>query len=480
MKRLSPEFPPSGPLPRLSQRSWPLDCQRSRGYLTEPVASAAWRGKFMVQSNYTNYIGKTNFRGEKKFGIKRKERRHHAYVVGKTGTGKTTLLKKMAVQDIRNGEGAAVIDPHGDLAEELLYYVPKERINDVVYFNPADLEYPIGLNVFKNVDSSERHLVASGLMSVFHRLFADSWGPRLEHILRNSIYALLEFPGSTLLGIPRLLYDDNYRKKVVEEVEDPKVKDFWRNEYANYDKGFRTQAISPVLNKVGKFLTAKLLRNIIGQAGKKLDFSEILEDKKILIANLSKGALGEENQMLLGSLLVTKLQLASMKRVKKEEESRGDYYLYIDEVQNFSSSETLSTVLSESRKYRLNLVMGNQYIRQLSKDLREAIFGNVGTLISFRVGAKDANLLEKEFEPEFGKDDLINLPNYHIYLRLMIDGVSSRPFSAKTLPPPEKPENSYKDKIIKVSRERYCTPREEVERKIDRWFDITDRSMRRG
>jgi len=277
----------------------------------------------MVQNTYTNYIGKTNFRGEKKFGIKREDRRHHAYIVGKTGTGKTTLLKQMAVSDIRNGEGVAVVDPHGDLAEELLDYVPKERINDVVYFNPADLEYPVGLNVFKNIDSSERHLVASGLMSVFHRLCANSWGPRLEHIVRNSIYALLEFPGSTLLGIPRLLYDDHYREKVVEKLEDPKVKDFWKNEYANYDKSFRTQSISPVLNKVGKFLTAKLLRNIIGQAGKKLDFSEILEDKKILIANLSKEGLGEENQMLLGSLLVTKLQLAAMKRVKKEEESRG-------------------------------------------------------------------------------------------------------------------------------------------------------------
>lgn len=434
----------------------------------------------MVQKTYTNYIGKTNFRGEKKFGIKRKDRRHHCYVVGKTGTGKSTLLKRMAVQDIQNGEGLAVIDPHGDLAEELLDYVPKERINNVVYFNPADLEYPIGLNVFKGVGKEERHLVASGLMSVFQRMFSDSWGPRLEHILRNSIYALLEFPGSTLLGIPRLLYDDRYREKVVEKVEDPKVKDFWKNEYANYDKSFRTQAISPVLNKVGKFLTTPLLRNIIGQAGKKLNFSEVLEEKKILIANLSKGALGEENQMLLGSLLVTKLQLAAMERVKENEESRGDYYLYIDEVQNFSSSKTLSTVLSESRKYRLNLVMANQFVGQLSQDLREAIFGNVGTLISFRVGAKDAKLLEQEFEPEFSKDDLINLPNYHIYLRLMIDGVSSRPFSAVTLPPPEKPEKSHKDKIIKVSRERYCSPREEVERKIDRWFDITNRSMRKS
>jgi len=434
----------------------------------------------MVSTHYTNYVGKTNFRGEKKFGIKRKDRRHHSYLVGKTGTGKTTLLKRMAVQDIRHGEGVAIVDPHGDLAEELLDYVPKERINDVVYFNPADLEYPIGLNIFKGVDKEERHLVASGLMAVFHRMFSNSWGPRLEHLLRNSIYSLLDFPGSTLLGIPRLLYDDRYRDKVVEKVEDPKVKDFWKNEYANYDNSFRTQAISPVLNKVGKFLTAPLLRNIIGQAGKKLDFSEVLEEKKILIANLSKGALGEENQMLLGSLLVTKLQLAAMERAKSDEKSRSDFYLYIDEVQNFSSSETLSTTLSESRKYRLNLVMANQFIGQLSRDLREAIFGNVGTLISFRVGAKDAKILEQEFEPEFGKDDLINLPNYQIYLRLMIDGVSSRPFSAKTLPPPNKPETTHKDKIIKVSRERYCTPKDEVERKIDRWFEITDRSMRKS
>lgn len=459
---------------------------RLLGYSREPFRlepdvgykSGCLGGVAMTQ---ITYVGKTNFRAKgKKFGIKRKDRRKHVYVVGKTGTGKTTLLKNMIVQDMQNGEGTAVIDPHGDLAESLLDFVPKRRINEVVYFNPKDTAYPVGLNLLEEVEESERHLAVSGLLSTFRRMFERFWGPRMEHILRNCFYALLDFPASTLLSVPRLLQDSRYRRKVVEKVQDPKVRDFWKTEYSSYQERFRTEAISPILNKVGKFLTAPLLRNIIGQPTSKIDFSRILNEGKILIANLSKGALGEENQILLGSLLVTRLQLAAMERVRIPEEERKDFYLYVDEFQNFSSSQTFESILSEARKYRLNLILAHQYLSQLDEEVRDAIFGNVGTIISFRVGAEDAEELEKQFGPEFGKSAFIHLPQYEVYLRLMIDGISSRPFSARTFPPRKKPEKTHKDKIIRVSRERYCSPREEVERKIDRWFKITERSIRRG
>lgn len=400
-------------------------------------------------------------------------------MVGKTGMGKTTLLENLAIQDIRKDRGVCLIDPHGDLAEELLDFVPKRRINQVVYFNPQDLGWPMGLNVLRKVSPGHRHLVVSGLLSVFYKLFSYSWGPRMEHILRNSFYALLDFPGSTLLGVPRLLYDRAYREKVVKKVENPKVRDFWINEYSEYERRFRTQAISPILNKVGQFLTSGLIRNIVGQVSTKLDFRKLLDQGKILIANLPKGTLGEDNQTLLGSLLVTKIQLAAMERVSIPEEERKDFYLFVDEFQHFATGSFVN-ILSEARKYRLNLTLAHQYIQQLEKEVKEAIFGNVGTMISFRVGAKDARELEKEFGPEFSASDFINLPPYEIYLRLMINGLSSRPFSARTLPPPDKPKRSHKKKIIRVSRERYCSPKEEVERKIDRWFRITERSMRKG
>ncbi len=428
-------------------------------------------------------IGATNWRNEKKpFGIKQADRRQHIYVIGKTGMGKTTLLENMIIQDIEQDRGVAVLDPHGDLAQRLLDFIPRRRINDVVFFNPQDLAWPFALNPFEQVGAEKRHLVAATLMSVFEKLFASSWGPRMAHILRNSILALLEVPGATLLGIPRLLCDAHYRDKVVARVTDPKVRDFWTSEFAAYQSGFRTEAIAPVLNKVGAFLSSPLVRNIVGQARSKISFRELIDSGKILIASVPKGAVGEENQVLLGSLLITKLQLAAMERVDMPETERRDFHLYCDEFQNFATLSFIE-ILSEARKYRLDLALAHQYIGQLDVKVREAVFGNVGTLISFRVGATDAEELEKEFTPEFSRDDFVHLPPHSIYLRLCIDALTSRPFNADVLPPRETPNRSYRDTIVRLSRERHCSPQAEVERKISRWFETMrreDEFPRRG
>jgi hypothetical protein len=415
-------------------------------------------------------IGTTNWRDQKSpFGIKQADRRQHIYVIGKTGMGKTTLLENMIIQDIEQDRGVGVLDPHGDLAQRLLEFVPRRRMNDVIYFNPQDLAWPFALNPFEHVGAEKRHLVAASLMSVFEKLFASSWGPRMAHILRNSILALLEVPGSTLLSIPRLLCDEHYREKVVEKLTDPKVRDFWVSEFSAYQSGFRNEAIAPVLNKVGAFLSSPLVRNIVGQAQSKVTFRELIDEGKILIACIPKGAVGEENQVLLGSLLITKLQLAAMERVDVPEKERRDFHLYCDEFQNFATLSFIE-ILSEARKYRLDLTLAHQYIGQLDRTVREAIFGNVGTLISFRVGAVDAEELEKEFLPEFTRDDFVHIPPHSVYLRLCIDAQTSRPFNADVVPPRELPEKSYRETITRLSRERYCSPKAEVERKISRWF----------
>jgi len=430
----------------------------------------------MVEEEIT-ILGVTNFRNErKKFGIKTDDRRRHVYIVGKTGMGKTALLLNMAIQDILVGRGIGFIDPHGEAAEMLLDYVPSKRINDVVYFNPADLDYPIAFNVMEKVNPEDRHLVASGLMGVFKKIWPDVWSARMEYILNNTVLALLEYPNSTLLGINRMLADPEYRKKVVERITDPVVKSFWVNEFARYTQRYEVEATAAIQNKVGQFISNPLIRNIIGQVKSKIDMREIMDEGKILIANLSKGKIGEDNSRLLGALLITKIYLAAMSRVDIPEEQRRDFYLYVDEFQNFAT-ESFVGILSEARKYRLNLTLAHQYIAQLeemtamgkSTKVRDAVFGNVGTIITFRVGAEDAEYLEKEFAPEFKAQDLINLAKYNIYIKLMIDGVASRPFSAETLPLPPKKEPSNKEKIIRVSRERYGTPRKTVEEKIERW-----------
>ncbi|MCX6791399.1 MAG: type IV secretion system DNA-binding domain-containing protein [Candidatus Gribaldobacteria bacterium] len=414
------------------------------------------------------FFGKTNFRNEgNTFGVRRVDRRQHTYVIGKTGVGKTALLKNMALQDIERGEGLAIIDPHGEFVEEVLDKIPASRANDVIYFNPADLDYPISFNILEVPDVKYKHLVASGLIGVFTKIWANVWSARMEYILSNCILALLDTPNTTLLSILRMLVDKDYRQKVLNNVQDPVVKSFWINEYEEWQPNFRNEAISPIQNKVGQFLNVSLIRNIVGQSKSTINIPEIMDSKKILLVNVSKGRVGEDNAALLGSMLITKIQLAAMERVRIPENQRTDFYLYVDEFQNFVT-DSFANILSEARKYRLDLVLAHQYIGQLiSQDntkVRDAVFGNVGTLITFRVGAADAEFLENQFSPEFTIEDLVNLPNYNIYLRLMIDGVSSRPFSAQTLPPsPALDKKSNRDLIIKLSRERYAKPREKVE-----------------
>jgi len=433
-----------------------------------------------MEGNEITYFGVTTFRNQKKrFGIKIDDRRRHVYVVGKTGMGKTEMLVNMAIQDIQAGRGVGFVDPHGEAAERLLDFVPSGRVNDVIYFNPADLGYPIAFNVMEKVDVEHRHLVASGLMGVFQKIWPDVWSARMEYILNNCILALLEYPGSTLLGVNRMLADPDYRKKVVDGVTDPVVKSFWLQEFARYTQRYEVEATAAIQNKVGQFISNPLIRNIIGQVKSKIDMRRLMDEGKILIANISKGRIGEDNSRLLGALVVTKLQLSAMSRVDTPEEKRRDFYLYVDEFQNFAT-EAFCNILSEARKYRLSLILGNQYLAQLdemtaggrSTMVRDAVFGNVGTIVSFRIGAEDAEYMEKEFVPEFLASDFVNLGKYNIYLKLMIDGLAGRPFSAETLSPAPKPAESYGEKIIKVSRERYSTSRDIIEEKIAKWTGI--------
>ena len=423
-----------------------------------------------MENNEMTVFAETNFRNKyRKFGIKTDDKRRHMYLIGKTGMGKSTVLENMIIDDIRAGKGIAVVDPHGDLAEKIIEYIPSERINDVVYFNPSDMDNPIAFNVVEQVEPHLRHLVASGLIGVFQKLWADSWGPRLEYILRNTILAILDYPGSTLLAVIRMLSDKSFRAKVVENVTDPVVRSFWVNEFAGYADKFASEAVSPIQNKVGQFLSSSLIRNIIGQVKSTIDMRSIMDEGKILILNLSKGRIGEDNSQLLGSMMITKLQLAAMSRVDIPESQRKDFILYVDEFQNFTS-DSFANILSEARKYRLNLVLAHQYVEQLSETVKPAVFGNVGTMIVFRVGATDAEELVKEFAPIFTEEDIVNLPKYEFYLKLMIDGIASDPFSARGLPPKTEAEKTGNtQKVIDVSRERYAQKKEIVEEKINLW-----------
>ncbi len=421
------------------------------------------------------YFAETNYRGDKKrFGIKHADRRRHMYIIGKTGTGKTTLLDNMTVQDIQRGNGVAVIDPHGEYAERMLSFVPKERIQDVVYFNPADLEYPFGFNMLEQTKIELRHFVASGLMSVFKKLWIDAWSARMEYFLSNSILSHLEVEGSTLMGVHRMFGDKAYRKTIVSQLRDPVIKAFWENEFDKLPEQFMREAIAAIQNKVGQFIANPLIRNITGQPHSTFNLRDIMDKKKILIVNLAKGKIGEENSKLLGAMLVTRIYLAAMSRVDLPEDEREDFYVYVDEFQNFAT-EAFASILSEARKYRLNLTLANQYMAQLVDDktksavLRDAIIGNVGTMISFRIGGEDAEVLEKEFMPEFLIQDFVSLGFANIYLKLMIDNVASRPFSAVTLPPIPAPHENYAKEIIEHSRLTYGKPVVEVDTAIRVW-----------
>jgi len=427
-----------------------------------------------VAEDKITYFGFTDFRGKKaKFGIKSEDRTKHVYVIGKTGMGKSTVLENMAIQDIRNGNGIAFVDPHGKSADLLLDYIPEERIDDVLYIAPFDLEYPISFNVMEDVGADKRHLVASGLMSAFKKIWVDVWSARMEYILNNVMLALLEYPDSTIVGVNRMLADKTYRKKVVANITDVSVKAFWEDEFAKYNERFMVEAGAAIQNKVGQFVSNPLVRNIIGQPKSSFDFREMMDEKKIIIINLSKGLVGEANANLLGSMLITKIYLAAMSRAdvsEKELAKLPNFYLYVDEFQSFAN-ESFADILSESRKYKLNLTIAHQYIEQMSEEVREAVFGNIGTFISFRVGAYDAEVLEKEFAPEFEAQDLVNLGRFQLYLKLMVDSVGSRPFSATGIPPMEAPRVSYRDVIIDRSRKTYGKPRAVVEEDIIRWHE---------
>ncbi len=395
------------------------------------------------------------------------------YIIGKTGMGKSNLLENMAIQDIRNGKGVCVVDPHGEFAEKMLKAVPANRINDVVYFNPADIEFPVAFNILEAVDEDKKNLVASGMMGVFKKIWPDVWSSRMEYILNNAILALLDYPGSTLLGVNRMMSDKDYRKRIYAKIKDPVVKAFWINEFDKWEDKFRKEAVAAIQNKVGQFLSYTLVRHIIGQPKSTIDMREIMDNQKILIVNLSKGRIGEDAMRLLGGMIITKIQLAAMSRVDIPEDDRKDFYLYVDEFQNFAT-ESFANILSEARKYRLCLILAHQYINQLVFDgnatVKDAIFGNVGTLLSFRVGAEDAEHLEKEFDPIFLMNDIVNLSKYDIYIKLMIDGIAGDAFSARTLPPADISDTiAGEEKVIAVSRERYGKSRQEVAEKIARW-----------
>lgn len=420
------------------------------------------------------YFGRIDFRNKNQlFGVKRTDRRQHMYVIGKTGTGKSAMLHNLIIQDIANGEGVCVVDPHGELVESILRKIPKERLKDVVYFNPADSEYPMGFNVLELPDPKYKHLVASGLMGIFTKIWAGTWSARMEYILNNAVLALLDTPGSTLLGISRILVDKQYRQQILANVKDPVVRSFWLNEFEEWRDQFRNEAIAPIQNKVGQFLSTAMIRNVVGQPQSTLDIFKIMNEGKIFLVNVSKGRIGEDNSALLGAMLITKIQLAAMERVRIPEDERVDFYLYVDEFQNFAT-DSFASILSEARKYRLNLILAHQYIGQLVTDVstkvRDAVFGNVGTMVVFRVGAADAEFLEQEFTPELLPEDIVNLPNYTVYLKLMVDGVTSRPFSARTLPPFKvETSESTAEMVIAESRKRYAKSRYAVEEEIAHW-----------
>lgn len=424
--------------------------------------------------NKITFFGRTDARGKNvAFGIKAKDRQRHVYVIGKTGMGKSTLLENMAVQDIQNGEGMAFIDPHGSAAETLLNYIPPERIKDVLYFAPSDASYPVSFNIMEDVGPDKRHLVVSGLMSVFKKIWVDAWSARMEYILQNTILALLEYPGSTLVGVNRMLSDKAYRDMIIANVKDPSVKSFWVDEFNKYNERYMQEAGDAIKNKIGQFTANPGIRNIIGQPKSSFDIRKMMDEKKIIIMNLSKGLIGETNANLLGSMLTTHIYLAAMSRADISPEkmkTMPNFYFYVDEFQSFANA-TFANILSEARKYHLNLTIAHQYIEQMEEDVRNAVFGNVGTIIAFRVGPFDAEVLETIFTPQFLATDIVNLGFAQVYLTLMIDGIGSQPFSATTLPPIAPQPITYKDMVIAASRAAFARPRADVEIDIAKFHE---------
>ncbi len=417
------------------------------------------------------YFAATHTRGKREiFGIRAADRGKHIYVIGKTGMGKSTMLENMAIQDIQNGEGISFIDPHGATAEKLLDFVPHDRIKDVVYFAPFDTDHPIGFNVMEDVGYDKRHLVVSGLMGALKRIWVDTWSARMEYILQNTLLALLEYPDSTLLDVNRMLTNKAFRASVVEKITDPIVRGFWVEEFAAFTDTYTREATPAIQNKIGQFTANPLIRNIVGQGKSSFDLRKIMDEKKIFIVNLSKGRMGETNASLLGSMLVVKIYLAAMSRADEPAVRMAKlprHYFYVDEFQSMMN-EAFADILSESRKYKLALTLANQYIEQMEEEVRDAVFGNVGTLIVFRVGPFDAAVLEPVFDPIFLPADLVGLGIGQIYLTLMVDGVGTKPFSAETIPPIDTPPISYRDDCVRNSRALYGRSRAEVEAGVNR------------
>jgi hypothetical protein len=440
---------------------------RRRGLTTASAVGAGF-GIMTQDDHIINFGYRHGWGDDVLFGMKTPDRRSHVYTIGKTGSGKTTLLRNLVLQHIEAGHGVALLDPHGDLADELLDHIPARRTDDFIYFDPANLDFPIGLNPLANIPPDSRHLIASGMVSAFKSIWRDSWGPRLEYILYNCISSLLDCQNVTLLAVNRLLTDAHYRAWVLRQVRDPFVRIFWTEEFANYDERFLRDAISPIQNKIGALVTSGPIRNILGQVRNKLDFREIMDRRRIFIANLSKGRLGADKANLLGSLLTTQFQFAAMSRADIPEEQREDFFLFIDEFHNFTT-DAFASILSEIRKYRVNLVLSHQYIAQLAEPIRDAVFGNVGTLISFRVGESDSSVLEKEFGNAFSSRQFVDLSKFETIAKLLTDGVCGEPFQGRTLPPLSNLANQ-RDNLLRVVRRRYGLARREVEAKITRWL----------
>jgi energy-coupling factor transporter ATP-binding protein EcfA2 len=402
------------------------------------------------------------------FGLRTVDRRQHVYVIGKTGSGKSTLLRNMIIQHVTLGHGVGLIDSHGDLAEDVLAHIPPHRADDLVYFNPADLDHPIGLNVLARVPSDERHLVASGIIAAFKSLWRESWGPRLEYILHMTVSALLECENVTLLAIPRMLGDASYRQWVLRQVKDPFIRAFWTQEYERYDERFRREAIAPIQNKVGQFLTAPIIRNIIGQVRTKVNLRFMMDEHRLFIANLAKGKIGEDKANLLGSLLVAQFHLAAMSRSAQLENDRQDFFLFIDEFQNFTT-DAFASILSEARKYRLCLTLSHQYTQQLPLEMQQALFGNVGTLVSFRVGYSDATVLAAEYSSVFPKEVFVGLPRFEIVVQHIENGEPREPFRAAALAPLKLKTRS-PEALAARSRQKYSAPRRQIEDRLYRWM----------
>ena len=437
--------------------------QDTRGWVFFGVVACSGN----MDEEYIAHIGKRVVSGQP-FGIERSARRQHLYTVGKTGTGKSTLLRNMLLQDVWAGEGVALIDPHGDLAKEVLDHIPSWRAEDVVYFSPGDQEYPVGFNLLQDVPREKRHLVTSGIVGAFKSIWKDSWGPRLEYVLYAAIAALLDTENATLLGVQRMLVDKSYRQWVVRQIRDPVVRGYWEDEFESYDARFRKEAIAPIQNKVGQLLMAAPVRNVLGQVRRKIDPRFMMDHRRILIADLSKGKLGEDKANLLGALLVTAFQQAAMSRVDVPEAERHDFHLFVDEFSNFST-DSFASMLSEVRKYGLCLVLSHQYTAQLSNEIRGAVLGNVGSTVAFRVGSADAKLLNEEFDEQFGSGRFTGLADFEACVRLHEDGGIDVPFVGKTWPPMGTRTNRAQ-RIIRRSRERYGVARSIVEEKIERWM----------